>query len=45
MTGADGETDVIRVVLADANVLYPRVLRDYQLHAADQEVRKGRTVY
>jgi hypothetical protein len=38
MTAADGETDLIRVVLADANVLYARVLRDYLLYAADQEV-------
>jgi len=28
--------DVIRVVLADANVLYSRVLRDYLLYAAQQ---------
>jgi predicted nucleic acid-binding protein len=28
----------IRVVLADANVLYPRVLRDYLLYAAEQGV-------
>lgn len=28
----------IRVVLADANVLYSRVLRDYLLYAADQEI-------
>jgi hypothetical protein len=33
-----GETDLIRVVLADANVLYSRVLRDYLLYAADQEI-------
>jgi len=33
-----GEADVIRVVLADANVLYSRVLRDYLLYAADQEI-------
>jgi len=29
-------TDVIRVVLADANVLYSRLLRDYLLYAAQQ---------
>lgn len=28
----------VRVVLADANVLYSRVLRDYLLNAAEQEV-------
>lgn len=33
-----GEADLIRVVLADANVLYSRVLRDYLLYAADQEI-------
>lgn len=27
-----------RVVLADANVLYSRVLRDYLLYAADEEI-------
>ena len=32
------ESDLVRVVLGDANVLYPRVLRDYLLYAADQEV-------
>jgi len=32
------ESDAVRVVLADANVLYSRVLRDYLLYAADQEV-------
>ncbi len=32
------ESDVVRVVLGDANVLYSRVLRDYLLYAADQEV-------
>jgi hypothetical protein len=32
------ETDLVRVVLADANVLYSRVLRDYLLYAADQEI-------
>ena len=38
MSGATGEADLIRVVLADANVLYSRVLRDYLLYAADQEI-------
>jgi predicted nucleic acid-binding protein len=38
MSSAARETDLIRVVLADANVLYPRVLRDYLLYAADQEI-------
>ncbi|GAB3801574.1 PIN domain-containing protein [Micromonospora zhanjiangensis] len=38
MSGAIGEADLIRVVLADANVLYSRVLRDYLLYAADQEI-------
>jgi predicted nucleic acid-binding protein len=38
MTGAAEEADQIRVILADANVLYPRVLRDYLLYAADQEI-------
>ena len=38
MTIGDGEVDLIRVVLADANVLYSRVLRDYLLYAADQEI-------
>jgi hypothetical protein len=32
------ESDMVRVVLADANVLYSRVLRDYLLYAADQEI-------
>ncbi|MBL7257303.1 PIN domain-containing protein [Paractinoplanes lichenicola] len=32
------ESDLVRVVLADANVLYSRVLRDYLLYAADQEI-------
>jgi predicted nucleic acid-binding protein len=36
--GDVGESDLVRVVLGDANVLYPRVLRDYLLYAADQEV-------
>lgn len=34
----DIESDLVRVVLGDANVLYLRVLRDYLLYAADQEV-------
>ncbi|WP_326549622.1 PIN domain-containing protein [Micromonospora sp. NBC_01813] len=38
MNGTAGENDLIRVVLADANVLYSRVLRDYLLYAADQEI-------
>lgn len=38
MSVPSSETDLIRVVLADANVLYSRVLRDYLLYAADQEV-------
>jgi len=38
MTEAADEADQIRVVLADANVLYSRVLRDYLLYAADQEI-------
>jgi len=38
MSDVGGETDLIRVVLADANVLYSRVLRDYLLYAADQEI-------
>jgi hypothetical protein len=38
MTQAADEADLIRVVLADANVLYSRVLRDYLLYAADQEI-------
>jgi len=38
MSGAAGEADLIRVVLADANVLYSRVLRDFLLYAADQEI-------
>ncbi|MBT8224505.1 MAG: PIN domain-containing protein [Dactylosporangium sp.] len=38
MSSAAGDTDLIRVVLADANVLYSRVLRDYLLYAADQEI-------
>lgn len=38
MTHAGDEVDLIRVVLADANVLYSRILRDYLLYAADQEI-------
>lgn len=38
MSSPPEETDLVRVVLADANVLYSRVLRDYLLYAADQEV-------
>jgi hypothetical protein len=38
VTESADEGDLIRVVLADANVLYSRVLRDYLLHAAAQEV-------
>jgi hypothetical protein len=29
------ESDLVRVVLGDANVLHSRVLRDYLLYAAD----------
>lgn len=38
MSDTPAETDLVRVVLADANVLYSRVLRDYLLYAADQEI-------
>ena len=38
MTEAAAAADQIRVVLADANVLYSRVLRDYLLYAADREI-------
>jgi predicted nucleic acid-binding protein len=38
MSTATRGADLIRVVLADANVLYARVLRDYLLYAADQEI-------
>ncbi|WP_239346993.1 MULTISPECIES: hypothetical protein [unclassified Frankia] len=38
MSATTDETDLIRIVLADANVLYSRVLRDYLLYAADQEI-------
>ncbi|MFT4233984.1 MAG: PIN domain-containing protein [Microbacterium sp.] len=39
MTSAEGDEHApIRVVLADANVLYSRVLRDYLLYAAAQGV-------
>jgi predicted nucleic acid-binding protein len=33
-----GDDDVLRIVFADANVLYSRVLRDYLLYAADREI-------
>lgn len=38
MSDTFDETDLVRVVFADANVLYSRVLRDYLLYAADQEI-------
>lgn len=38
MSRAVDEADLTQVVLADANVLYSRVLRDYLLYAADQEL-------
>ena len=38
MTEIPDRTEPVRVVLADANVLYSRVLRDYLLNAADEEV-------
>lgn len=39
MTITDGDDrSLVRVVLADANVLYSRVLRDYLLYAASQAV-------
>lgn len=38
MTGRLDLPGMIRVVLADANVLYSRVLRDYLLYAADEEI-------
>jgi hypothetical protein len=39
VSGGDvAESDLVRVVLGDAIVLYSRVLRDYLLYAADQEV-------
>lgn len=39
MNAPDGEADLpLRIVLADANVLYSRVLRDYLLYAATVEV-------
>lgn len=48
MTSAEGdEHPPIRVVLADANVLYSRVLRDYLLYAAAQgmlEIRWSATI-
>ncbi len=38
MTEQADNDDLIRIVLADANVLYSRVLRDYLLYAANQEI-------
>lgn len=38
MTEPADAGDHLRVVLADANVLYARVLRDYLLYAADRRV-------
>lgn len=38
MSEAASEADLIRVVLADANVLCSHVLPDYLLYAADQEI-------
>jgi len=38
MSETGDEADLLHVVLADANVLYSRVLRDYLLYAADQEI-------
>lgn len=38
MTGNSALPVGIRIVLADANVLYSRVLRDYLLYAADEEI-------
>lgn len=38
MTEPPDRTGTIRVVFADANVLYSRVLRDFLLYAADEEV-------
>ncbi|WP_430784954.1 hypothetical protein [Actinoplanes sp. G11-F43] len=38
MTGFSDDTDTVRVVLADANILYSQVLRDYLLYAADQKI-------
>jgi hypothetical protein len=35
---AAGEVDLVRVVLGDPNVLYSRVLRDYLLYAANEEI-------
>lgn len=36
--GEPAQPDAVCVVLADANVLYSRVLRDYLLYAADQQI-------
>jgi predicted nucleic acid-binding protein len=38
MSHTADDADLISIVLADANVLYSRVLRDYVLYAADQEI-------
>ena len=38
MTDGPALPGLVRVVLVDANVLYSRVLRDYLLYAADEEV-------
>lgn len=38
MSDTSDATDRVRLVLSDANVLYSRVLRDYLLYAADQEI-------
>lgn len=38
MSEIPDRTEPVRVVLADANVLYSRVLRDYLLNAADEEI-------
>ncbi len=38
MTSDPDPAGAVRVVFADANVLYSRVLRDYLLYAADEEI-------
>ena len=38
MTESPDRTRTVRVVFADANVLYSRVLRDFLHYAADEEV-------
>ena len=38
MTDGPALPGLVRVVFVDANVLYSRVLRDYLLYAADEEV-------